>query len=66
MKLNSEKHKIIQMNKNILKYTNLTMDCKLSFVIQERDLTATMDTSLKTSAWYNVKIYWWRGRGGRG
>lgn len=65
MKLNSEKHKIIQMNKNILKYTNPTTECKLSFVIQERDLTATMDTSLKTSAWYNVKIYWGVGVGGR-
>lgn len=41
------------------------MECKLSFVIQERDLTATMDTSLKTSAWYNVKIYWGVGVGGR-
>lgn len=50
MKLNSEKQKIIQMNKNTLNYTNPTMDCKLSFVIQERDLTVTVDTSLKTSA----------------
>lgn len=57
MKLNSEKHKMIQINKNIFNYTNPTMDCKVSFVIQERDLVATVDTSLKTSAWYNVKIY---------
>lgn len=47
---------MIQINKSILNYTNPVTDSKLAFVIQKRDLPATMDTSLKTPPCYNVKI----------
>lgn len=47
---------MIQVNKIFLNYTNPVTDSKLAFVIQDRDLPATMDSSLKSSPCYNVKI----------